>query len=189
MAKNIKITERQYRLIQEDIDNSFIYFSDNDNKHCDGQTDITANGKIEDGENGKPVTTDKIQRSITPQMWNRYRSYGNVCPRTMKEGINPYKEEDTADDIGEVDAFDSPELENDNLVQIPQTVKEKMKIMMDSIKKSNLNSKQQGVILNDLVKQLTSSSTSYPAQKALDKKIRNNKNLTNQVAKNISNND
>ena len=35
MPKNIKITEKQYQRIQEEIDNDFIYFTDNDTKPYD----------------------------------------------------------------------------------------------------------------------------------------------------------
>ena len=68
-----------------------------------------------------------------------------------------WKEDNTADDFGEVDVTDDNRLENPNLVQIPNTVKQREKMLIDSI--SNLNDMQKAIVLNDLLPHLTSDST------------------------------
>ena len=107
----------------------------------------------------------------------------------MREGVNIDKEEDNADDIGEVDAFDNKELEQTNTIQIPEIVKERIKLLLDTINQNNLNAKKKGIILNQLTKALSSSSMPYRLQKNIDKNINKNKGLTYQMRKNISNND
>lgn len=189
MNKKIRVTKRQYRRIQEEIDKEFTYLSDDGTKPYDAQVNISADGKIDGIDNGKPVMGDKIQDTLTPQGWNRYRSYGNIYPRTMREGVNIDKEEDDADDIGEVDAFDNKELEQTNAIQIPEIVKERIKLLLDTINQNNLNAKKKGIILNQLTKALSSSSMPYRLQKNIDKNINKNKGLTYQMRKNISNND
>lgn len=182
--RNIIVTEEQYRKIEENFDNDFSYISDNDTKHCSGNTDITVDGRIEDGVNGDTVTTDMIQQSLTPQSWNRYRQYGNIYPRTMRENYDI----NSADDIGETDAFDSLELQGNMLTQIPQTVQDRLKKFLSSVQDQNLTPKKKAILLNTLVKNL-SSNTNFPTQKALDKGINKNTQISSQLKKNISNND
>ena len=188
MTRNIKITERQYKMLQEVDD----YLSDDDTINFDGQKNISVNGKKMSGEENSETNTtgDEIQQMRTTDGCNRYRSYGNIYPTTVREGVDiTNKEDNTADDIGETDAIDSPELENNTLVQIPQTVKEKVNILLNTIQKEHLSAKQQAVVLNDSIKALSSNSTTYSTQKKFDKMIQGNKNISNQLRKNISNND
>ena len=105
MPKNIKITEKQYKRIQEEIDNDFIYFTDNNTKPYDGQVNISANGKIDGETYANPTTTDKVQQSLTPQGYGRYRSYGNISPRTMREGVELDQSNDFYDMKGVVEEF------------------------------------------------------------------------------------
>lgn len=128
MPKNIKITEKQYKRIQEEIDNDFIYFTDNNTKPYDGQVNISANGKIDGETYANPTTTDKVQQSLTPQGYGRYRSYGNISPRTMREGV----ELDQFNDFYDMKGFYNAELNTltngdskDNLVKIPQSIEKK----------------------------------------------------------------
>lgn len=187
MSKNIKITERQYKMLQEVDD----YVSDSETKPYDGYGDITADGK-KDGVTpaDERLTGNKLGSMETMQGWNRYRTYGNIYPSTVREGVEiTNKEDNTADDLGEVDAIDSQELENQTLVQIPQLVKEKANLLLDTIEKANLSPKQKAIILNDLVKELSSNSTTYQMQRNLNKTIQGNKGISNQLSKNIANND
>ena len=189
MAKNIKITEKQYRKLLETTEDTFSYVTDSDTIPNDGLKNITANGKLDGEKNAKPTTGDKIQKSLTPQSYNRYAHYGNVTPRPMREGVDiTNKEDNTADDIGETDAFDIDKLENPKLVQIPNTVQKRMELFVDSI--SNLNPMQKAVVLNKLRPYLTSDSTTYHQQKKDSKYIEKSKlNVPNQIKKNIGNND
>lgn len=157
MSKNIKITEKQYKMLQEEIDNDFIYFTDNDTKPYDGQVNISANGKIDGETNAKLTTADKVQQSLTPQGYGRYRCYGNISPRTVREGV----EIDQSDDFYNMKGFNNPELNTltnddnkDNLVKIPQSIERKLDILLDSIKQSNLTPKQQAIVLNKIIEEL-----------------------------------
>ena len=157
MPKNIKITEKQYKMLQEEIDDSFTYFSDSDTKPYDGQVNISANGKIDGETNAKPTTADKVQHSLTPQGYGRYRSYGNISPRTMREGV----EIDKSNDFYDVKGFNNTELnvltngnDKDNLVKIPQSIERKLDILLDSIKQNRLTPKQQAIVLNKIIEEL-----------------------------------
>ena len=154
MSKNIKITEKQYKLLQE-TDETFTYVGDTESKPFDGYGNITADGKI-DGETAAPekTTADRIGKMRSVDGWNRYRSYGNVYPTTMRE-------QDERNDFYDVNGFQSKELntltnynEKDNLVKIPYSIERKLNILLDSIKELNLTPKQQGIILNKVIETL-----------------------------------
>lgn len=154
MSKNIKITEKQYKLLQE-TDETFTYVGDTESKPFDGYGNITADGKI-DGETAAPekTTADRIGKMRSVDGWNRYRSYGNVYPTTMRE-------QDERNDFYDVNGFQSKELntltndnEKDNLIKIPYSIEHKLNILLDSIKELNLTPKQQGIILNKVIETL-----------------------------------
>lgn len=182
MSRNIKITEKQYKKIQEDIDNEFIYFSDNDSKNCDGQLNITADGKIDNETYGNPTTADKIQQTLTPQNYDRYRSYGNIYPRSMREGIdiNKDKNNDGVDDFYNHEELDilSNGKEDDNLTKIPTSIDNKTQILVDAIKNNSLKPKQQAMVLNKLIEVLDLSSIPYSWKKELMLKLKSN-NINN----------
>lgn len=154
MSKNIKISEEQYKLLQE-TDETFTYIGNTESKPFDGYGNITADGKI-DGETAAPekTTADKIGKMRSVDGWNRYRSYGNVYPTTMRE-------QDERNDFYDVNGFQSKELntltndnEKDNLIKIPYSIERKLNILLDSIKELNLTPKQQGIILNKVIETL-----------------------------------
>ena len=190
MSKNIKITERQYKMLQEVDD----YLSDDDTFNFDGQKNISVNGKKMSGEENPETNTtgDEIQHSLTPQSWNRYRMYGNSgpIPTTMiREGVQiTNKEDNTADDTGETDAFDSDKLEDPKRVQIPNMIQKRMQQFFDEMDKYNLNHAQKSVILNQVTPHLTSDSTTPHEQKKFSKNVQD-KAFIHQDAKNIANTD
>ena len=154
MSKNIKISEEQYKLLQE-TDETFTYVGDTESKPFDGYGNITADGKI-DGETAAPekTTADRIGKMRSVDGWNRYRSYRNVYPTTMRE-------QDERNDFYDVNGFQSKELntltndnEKDNLIKIPYSIERKLNILLDSIKELNLTPKQQGIILNKVIETL-----------------------------------
>lgn len=192
MSKNIKITERQYKMLMEMGENDFSYVSDNETKPYTGYNEITPDGH-EDGETiaHNSLTTDELGKMETPQTWTRFRVYGNVCPPTaLKEnGVNiTNKEDNTADDTGETDAFDSDKLEDPNRVQIPNMIQKRMQQFFDELDNSNLNPSQKSVILNQITPHLTSDSTTHHEQKKFSQKVQN-RAFSNQDAKNIANTD
>lgn len=154
MPKNIKITEKQYKLLQE-TDETFTYVSDTESKPFDGYNNITSDGKIDGETPATEITTaDKIGKIRSVDGWNRYRSYGNVYPTTMRE-------QDERNDFYDVNSFQSKELntltndnEKDNLIKIPYSIEHKLNTLLDSIKELNLTPKQQGIILNKVIETL-----------------------------------
>ena len=155
MSKNIKITEEQYKMLQEADENMFPYVTDSNFKPFDGN-DVTANGKIDGETPATEITTaDKIGKIRSVDGWNRYRSYGsNVYPTTMREN-------NQKNDFYDVNGFESGELntltngdEKDNLIKIPYSIERKLNILLDSIKELNLTPKQQGIILNKVIETL-----------------------------------
>lgn len=182
MRRNIKITEEQYRMLQESSEDMFPYVTDSDAKPFNGYGDISADGKEEGEKNAEEkTTTDKIGRIRTPEYWHRFHAYGNVYPRYMREGV----EINTADDFGEMDAPDNDKLENPNIVQIPNTVKQREQMLIDST--TNLTDMQKAVVLNNLLPHLTSDSTTYHQQKGTDNRLKNSKFPEN-IKKNLANN-
>ena len=57
MNRNIKITESQYRMLQEADEEMFPYVTDNDAKPFNGYGDISADGKKSGEENADEKTT------------------------------------------------------------------------------------------------------------------------------------
>lgn len=186
--RNIKVTKEQMKLLEEAIDPGFSYMSNDDTKEFDGFTDIFPDGKLNSEEYGDPLTADEFELILTPQSWNRYRMYGNIYPRTMREGIEP-------DDIGETGVFNSMELQGNMPTQIPPTVMDRLQKLLQSIEDEKLTPKKKVLLLNMLVPKLAGSNTNYPTQKNLDKNIKNsitnNKSIpnSNQLGKEIGNKD
>ena len=76
MRRVIKITEAQLRETEGD---AFKYLDANDDSHpFNGQSTITAQGKIDGETNGEPIFADRISKQRTPQSWARYRMYGSI---------------------------------------------------------------------------------------------------------------
>jgi hypothetical protein len=155
MGKNIKISEEQYKMLQEASEDVFSYVTDSDFKPFDGQSSITADGKI-DGEtpSDNRLTGDKVAQMRTIDGWNRYRTYGGAHATTMRES-------DEKNDFYDMKGFENKQLntltngnDKDNLTKIPFSVEQKLNILLDSIKKSNLNARQQGIILNKVIETL-----------------------------------
>lgn len=169
MAKNIKVSKEQYNRLKEAIEDEFSYVTNSNYKPYDGQVNVSANGKKTSEDYGNPVTSDMIQQSITPQSYNRFRSYGNIS-HAMREGvvINPKQNfYDTAN-------FNNKELDilsnngkNDNLVKIPQSVQDKLNILLDSVKKTKLSPKQQAIVLHKLIEELSHGNIAYSLKKEL----------------------
>ena len=189
MSKKIIITEKQYKMLENLNEDEFDYLSNSEFKPYDGYNNITADGKIDGTKPAdKNTTADEHGKRLTMQGWNRYRTYGNIYPASVREGVEiSNKEDNTADDFGEVDVTDDNRLENPNLVQIPNTVKQREKLLIDSI--SNLNDMQKAIVLNDLLPHLTSDSTTYHQQKKTDKNIeKSNFNVSKNTKRNLANN-
>ena len=183
MPKNIKITEKQYRMLQEADEEVFSYTTDSDVKPFDGFGGVNVDGKI-DGETNaeEKVTSDRVEKMRTMDGWNRYRTYGRLYPTVVREGvITKGNDANKSDDIGEVPSAiknnkDLNTLTNDkkdDLTRIPQGVQDKINLLLDVVNKANLTAKQKGIVLNKLIEALNTDSVPYQMQRKWQKNINN----------------
>lgn len=174
MNRNIKITESQYRMLQEADEEMFPYVTDNDAKPFNGYGDISADGKKSGEENADTKTTaDKVQQMRTMDGWNRYRTYGNVYPTTVREDTNKENDFYDANSIPspskELDILSNGN-ENDDLIKIPVGVDKKCDILLDSTK--ILTPKQQAIVLNKMIEELDTDNIPYQWKKELIEKLK-----------------
>lgn len=151
----------------------FLYLdTGNDRSPSDADSHISVDGKIDDTTSGNTLTADKVANSLTPQWYNRYRSYANLQGRCMREGVD--LDNDNVDDFYNHDELDilSNGKDNDNLCKIPQGVERKTDILVDSI--SQLTAKQQGIVINKILDNVDMSSLPYSWRKELMMKLLSN---------------
>lgn len=168
MRRIIKITEAQLREAEGD---AFKYLDvSDDTKPFDGQSTITAQGKLDGDENGEPIFTDRVARQRTPQSWARYRMYGNinkpasaepknVVMNMFNEGVSLQGDEngDGIDDMfsdvakmgKDTEALSDGDKLN-NLSVIPDGIDRKTDILINAMKQSNLTPKQIAIVINKL---------------------------------------
>lgn len=162
----IKITEAQLREAEGD---AFKYLDANDGtKPYNGQSTITANGKLNGEENGEPIFTDRISKQRTPQAWSRYRMYGNLSmmPHTEqdnfnegiavsdgnieKNGINDFDEKVAMMGQGNGLETMSDGNSNNNLCVIPNGIDRATDILINQISQYNLNPKQIAMVIDKI---------------------------------------
>lgn len=168
MRRIIKITESQLR---EAEGNAFKYIDANDDaKPFNGQSTITAQGKIDGETNAEPIFTDRIGK----QRWARYRMYGNInkpphaeptyiFDRGLEEGVaidtdlQGDANKDGIDDMyqnvasmGQGEGVETMSNGNpmDNLCVIPAGVDRLTDMLIDSINQHQLNPKQIATVLD-----------------------------------------
>lgn len=173
MKRIIKITESQ--LLEADGD-AFHYLDANDGaKPFNGQSTITAQGKLNGEENSEPIFTDRIGKQRTAQSWARYRMYGNINkpastePRGIYEGValktslqgdaNKDGIDDIFTDVASMGQGNGVEALTDgdelnNLTVIPKEVERRIKLLVDSIRENNLSPKKIAIVVNKLEQSL-----------------------------------
>lgn len=173
MAKIIKLTKAQ---LMEAESTAFGYLDvDNSTPSNVGTKEIGVTGKIDDKEYGDPIPSDKIANTMTVQGYNRYRMYGsNVRPHSIRENdVN----NDGVDDFynnSELDILSNND-DQDNLIKIPKGVDAKLDLLIHSI--TNLQPKQQAMVLNKLVETMKLDSIPYSWAKELMHKILSRNNI------------
>ena len=173
MAKIIKLTKAQ---LMEADSTAFGYLDvDNSTPSNVGTKEIGVTGKIDDKEYGDPIPSDKIANTMTVQGYNRYRMYGsNVRPHSIRENdVN----NDGVDDFynhSELDILSNND-DQDNLIKIPKGVDAKLDLLIHSI--TNLQPKQQAMVLNKLVETMKLDSIPYSWAKELMHKILSRNNI------------
>lgn len=181
MTRNIKITERQYKMLENLNEEEYTYLDNDDNtKPYTGYNEISPEGKNMDGITPpeKRTTGDKIQQMRTMDGWNRYRTYGNITPTTVREGISS-ESLNQSNDFYDVNGVPSPSKELDmlsddneenDLIKIPVGVDKKTDILLDATKA--LTPKQQAIVLNKMIEELDTDNIPYQWKKELIEKLK-----------------
>lgn len=181
MARNIKITEKQYKMLENLNEEEYTYLDSDDNTNpYTGYNEISPEGKNPDGITPpeKRTTGDKIQQMRTMDGWNRYRTYGNITPTTVREGISSESLNQSNDfyDVNgvplpskELDILSDDNEEND-LIKIPVGVDKKTDILLDATKA--LTPKQQAIVLNKMIEELDTDNIPYQWKKELIEKLK-----------------
>lgn len=161
----IKLTESQLYEAQQD---AFEYLTNSDTIHNDGQKNVSVGGKLNDKENGSPITTDDFASMTTTQAYNRYGAIGNTYTRGLTETDN---NKDGVDDFYNNDELDimSNGDETDNLEGISNTVDTRTDNLVNLIKQ--LPPKKQAIVLNKILENMDLNGLSYNWKKELAKKL------------------
>lgn len=175
MKRVIKITEAQLR---ETEGEAFKYLdTSDDTSPFNGQSTITAQGKLNGEENSEPIFTDRIGKQRTPQAWARYRMYGNInqAPHAKSNnidlfnegvsikpsvtvsdgnikdnGINDFDEEVAMMGMGNGVETMSDNNSNNNLCVIPNGIDKVTDRLINMISDYNLNPKQIAMVLDKI---------------------------------------
>lgn len=175
MKRVIKITEAQLR---ETEGEAFKYLDTNDDTNpFNGQSTITAQGKLNGEENAEPIFTDRIGKQRTPQAWARYRMYGNInqAPHakannidlfnegvsitpsvtvsdgnTKDNGINDFDEDIAMMGMGNGVETMSDNNNNNNLCVIPNGIDRITDRLINMMGSYNLNPKQIAMVLDKI---------------------------------------
>lgn len=166
MNKIIKITEGQLMESEGDV---FSYIdSSDDDKPFDGQSMITAQGKL-DGvkKNGEPIMTDRVARQRSLQTRNYPGGFfggfgipyvGGMGMGCMCEGIDVNKDniDDFYSDVNsvgrDIDQMSDGDPTN-NLEVIPPSVDKYLNNLLDQMKQHNLNNKQVAMVMNKMLEE------------------------------------
>ena len=90
MTRNIKITERQYRMLESLNEEEYSYLDNEDNtKPYTGYNEISPEGKNMDGITPpeKRVKTDDVGKMETPQSWVAHNFHNRAFATMLREGV------------------------------------------------------------------------------------------------------
>ena len=180
MTRNIKITERQYQMLENLNEEEYTYLDNDDNtKPYTGYNEISPEGKNMDGITPpkKRVKTDDVEKMETPQSWVANNFHNRAFATMLREGgkIQNGKEIDFYDTNSipspskELDILSNGN-ENDDLVKIPIGIDKKSDILIDAVK--GLTSKQQAIVLNKMIEELDTDNIPYQWKKELIEKLK-----------------
>lgn len=194
MKRIIKITESQLR---ETEGEAFKYLdTTDDTTPYNGQSTITAQGKLNGEENGEPIITDRIGKQRTPQSWARYRAYGNInmyphkdksnfINDNLDEGISVGNDKDNDgvpdhyENVGDMGGLDilSDGDDSNNLTVIPKSVDVKLELLNKAME--NLSPKQKAMVINNFLEQNDISQIPNAWKKTLMYKVSSNNDNPN----------
>lgn len=169
MGKTIKLTQKQLKEGEEAF--KFIYSSDT--PICNGNSEISVAGKLNNKEDGDAFTTDKFASMNCPQAYNRYGNYGYRYGRSneLREDANNDEDNDGVDDFynnDEIDILGDYDKSN-NLTKIPHGVETKTNVLLNACQ--SLTPKQKAIVLNKILETWDLSSLGYNIKKLLLKKV------------------
>lgn len=162
----IKLTESQLNEAQDD---AFVYLTSSDTVPYNGQTEVSADGKLDGIEDADPTTTDKFASMLTTQGYNRYGYLRGTFPKGVKEMQD--KNGDGVDDFYNSEQLDimSNGDPNDNLTAISDTIDDRTDKLIAVIK--GIPSKKQAMVLNKIIESMDLQGIPYKWKKELIKKI------------------
>lgn len=189
MNRIIKVTKAQLREAEGD---AFKYLDANDDSNpFNGQSTITAQGKLDGEENGNPITTDYVGKQLTNKSWSRGHMYGNINQKPhavyndeLIEGVttNDSDNDDVDDhyenvgDMGGLDTLSDGD-DSNNLTVMPKGVDTKLNILIQSM--INLTPKQKAMVVNAFLEQCDFSQIPNAWKKELMYKLMSNKDNPN----------
>lgn len=173
MKRIIKVTESQLKETEGD---AFKYLDASDDTiPFNGQSTITAQGKLNGEENSEPIFTDRIGKQRTPQSWARYRAYGNLnmyphkgkhnfINDNLSEGVSIDGDKyDNAVERDGVDPFTQNVVDSstnvetmsngdpmDDMAAIPQSVTRYSDLLINSMNQYRLSPKQIAMVLDKI---------------------------------------
>lgn len=194
MKRIIKITESQ---LKETEGEAFKYLdTTDDTTPYNGQSTITAQGKLNGEENSEPIITDRIGKQRTPQSWARYRAYGNInmyphkdksnfINDNLDEGISVGDDKDNDgvpdhyENVGDMGGLDilSDGDDSNNLTVIPKSVDVKLELLNKAME--NLSPKQKAMVINNFLEQNDISQIPNAWKKTLMYKVSSNNDNPN----------
>ena len=173
MTRNIKITERQYQMLENLNEEEYTYLDKDDNtKPYTGYNEISPEGKDMDGITGpkKRVKTDDVEIKLTPQSWVAH----NVHNRAFATMLRENNQTNQSNDFYDVKGFENNGLnllsnnnQNDDLEQIPTGITKRLDGLLYMIKSSNLSPRKQGIILKKIIEELDCDTIPYQWKKEL----------------------
>lgn len=175
MKRIIKLTAAQINEVGTD---GFNYLTGGDTPNYNGQTHISATGKLNQEEFGNPITTDDISNSLSPQTYNRY----NMATQTYRQRTNENEEQSNEqtpnlpnldpDGNGQVPTNMGDIEKNQDNITIPMAIQTKLEMLEKAMSSTKLTPKQKGVILNKIVDLIPLNNVPYGWKKELITKIK-----------------
>lgn len=164
--KTIIISESQLR----EMGGDFEYFGKCDTNPYDGMTHPTPGGILSNGETAKPVDTDRIADTMSPQT---YRRYGNIYGRAVSVRESEDTNKDGVDDFYNNDAMNTltNDTDNDDLTKVPESVIQRLDLFLDAVGNTTLTPRQNAIILTKVISKLDVKGIPYRWKRELMMKI------------------
>jgi hypothetical protein len=178
MKRIIKLTEAQIREVGND---GFNYLNGGDIPNYNGQTHISATGKLNQEEYGNPTTTDDVANKLSNQPYNlqsigtrtyRQRTNEDGSQTDMNNGQMPNLPNLDSNGDGNIPTNASDIEKNEDNITIPMAINTKLELLSKALNTTKLTPKQKGIILNKIVDLMPLNNVPYSWKKELITKIK-----------------